>query len=146
MKHHRALGALIIATTLGVSACGNGESATSPDTTKTIEVKMTDNEFTPGSFDVATGEKVTFRFTNDGKIAHEAILGTEAEQAAHGAEMAAGTSMEGMNHGGAAEGITVKPGKTATLTQTFDTDDTLIIGCHVPGHYEAGMKATVNVT
>lgn len=146
MKHHRALGALIIAVTLGFTACGNGESATSPTATKTIDVAMTDNEFIPGSFDVTTGQKVVFRFINDGKLDHEALLGTEAEQADHEAEMGGGTSMKGMVHGGVAEAVTVKPGETATLTRTFDTVDTMIIGCHEPGHYAAGMKATINVT
>ncbi|MEO6627127.1 MAG: cupredoxin domain-containing protein [Aquihabitans sp.] len=146
MKHHRALGALLVATALGVTACGSGESATSPSATKTIDVTMTDNKFTPSSLTVDTGQKVVFRFTNDGKLDHEALIGTKAEQDDHEDEMSGGSAMGGMDHGGAAEAITVKPGKTATLTRTFDTAGTMIIGCHVPGHYESGMKATINVT
>ena len=42
-------------------------------------------------------------------------------------------------------GISVKPGKTGKLTMTFQQAGMLEIGCHEPGHYEAGMKATVNV-
>lgn len=38
---------------------------------------------------------------------------------------------------------TVDPGATEDLTATFDRTGTFIIGCHQPGHFEAGMKATV---
>lgn len=41
--------------------------------------------------------------------------------------------------------VTVKPGSTRTLVHRFGTDETMLIGCHQPGHYEAGMKATVTV-
>lgn len=146
MKHHRALGALLVVAALGVTACGSGESATSPSATKTINVTMTDNKFTPSSLTVEKGQKVVFRFTNDGKVDHEAILGTEAEQVDHEEEMRGGSAMGGMDHGGPAEAITVKPGKTATLTRTFDNAGTMTIGCHVAGHYASGMKATINVT
>ena len=112
---------------------------------------MTDNEFTPNSFDVEAGQKVTFEFTNDGTVDHEAILGTEDDQAAHETEMmgegSGGTGMDGMDHGGPdTEAITVAPGDTGTLTQTFDDPGTVILGCHEPGHYKAGMKATITVT
>jgi uncharacterized cupredoxin-like copper-binding protein len=152
MKHKRALGALMIAASLTVAACGSGEDAAPAKGSKTISVSMTDNEFTPNSFDVTAGEEVTFEFTNDGTVDHEAILGTEAEQADHESEMAGGDSgdggMEGMDHGGGSdtEALTVAPGETGTLTETFDSAGTVILGCHEPGHYEAGMKATINVT
>lgn len=150
MKHRRALGALTIATALVVAACGSGEAAKSPTSAKTIEVSMTDNEFTPSSIEVAAGQKVTFRFTNDGKVDHEAIVGTEADQADHESQMAgdgAGSSgMDGMDHGSGPEAVTVMPGKTGTLTQTFAKPGTVLLGCHEPGHYESGMKATIKVT
>jgi len=34
---------------------------------------------------------------------------------------------------------------TVTLVYTFDHEGTLIIGCHVPGHYAAGMRGTITV-
>jgi len=40
---------------------------------------------------------------------------------------------------------TVQPGQIATLTQTFTTAGSTIIGCHEPGHYKAGMRLTVRV-
>jgi uncharacterized cupredoxin-like copper-binding protein len=151
MKHRRALGALTIAAALAVAACGSGDAATSPTAAKTIEVSMTDNEFTPNSIEVAAGQKVTFRFTNDGKVDHEAIVGTEADQADHESQMTndgtgSSSGMDGMDHQSGTEAITVKPGKTGTLTQTFAKPGAVLLGCHEPGHYESGMKATIKVT
>jgi uncharacterized cupredoxin-like copper-binding protein len=158
MKHPRALSALIIGVALATAACGSGDAATSPTEAKaeTIDVSMTDNEFTPSSFDVKAGQEVTFRFTNDGKVDHEAILGSEADQADHESQMMGSTEngdhggddgMHGMDHGGSdAEAVTVEPGKTGTLTTTFDDPGTVIVGCHEPGHYASGMKATITVT
>lgn len=150
MKHQRALSALVIGTALTAAACGSGGDAKSATSAKTIDVTMTDNEFTPDSFDVTAGQEVTFKFTNDGTVGHEAIVGDEEEQAAHEAEMSgddSGDGMEGMDHGGSdAEAITVEPGKTGELTTTFDDKGTVILGCHVPGHYDAGMKASITVT
>ncbi|WP_421118138.1 cupredoxin domain-containing protein [Aquihabitans daechungensis] len=151
MRHKRALSALIIATSLIVAACGSDDDASPAAGSKTIEVSMTDNEFTPNSFEVEVGQEVTFEFTNDGTVDHEAILGSEAEQDDHEAEMmddgSGGGDMDGMDHGGGSDtdAITVKPGDTGTLTKTFDAAGTVILGCHVPGHYDAGMKATVTV-
>lgn len=40
-------------------------------------------------------------------------------------------------------GIAVKPGETKELTLTFDVAGQTLAGCHFPGHYAAGMKATI---
>ncbi len=148
MKHRRALGALIVAgTSLAAAACGSGEAATSTAGSKTVRVSMTENEFTPNTFEVDAGEQITFEFTNDGKLDHEAIIGDKAEQDAHEAEMSSTDDMGDMDHGGSdSDAITVKPGDSATITKTFDEAGPVILGCHEPGHYEGGMKATISVT
>jgi uncharacterized cupredoxin-like copper-binding protein len=51
--------------------------------------------------------------------------------------------MDGMHHD--ASGTTVAPGQTVTLTHTFTEAGTTMIGCHEPGHYQAGMRLTVRV-
>lgn len=40
----------------------------------------------------------------------------------------------------------VKPGETKELTHTFDAAGQTIAGCHLPGHFGGGMKASVTVT
>jgi uncharacterized cupredoxin-like copper-binding protein len=53
-------------------------------------------------------------------------------------------AMNAMHYDGDS-GTSVQPGQTATLTHTFTTAGSTIIGCHEPGHYQAGMKLTVIV-
>ena len=39
--------------------------------------------------------------------------------------------------------IVLEPGETAEITHTFD--GATIIGCHEPGHWEAGMRLDIDV-
>jgi uncharacterized cupredoxin-like copper-binding protein len=154
MKTRRAfaLGAALLATTLVAGACGDDSSSTGAVAGgRVIEISMTDMAYGPANISAANGETVTFRFRNNGQAIHEAVIGDDAYQMDHGSSMT-GTTMSndghGMGHGGmgADNMVTVKPGKTGEVTYRFDESGTFIIGCHQPGHYEAGMKANVNVT
>jgi uncharacterized cupredoxin-like copper-binding protein len=105
-----------------------------------VEVEMKDFAFSPSTFRVKKGETVTFRYHNPTTLLHEAVIGDESVQSEHGKAMT--------EHGGHPEEgkvVEVAAGKTAELTYTFAQGGTLLIGCHQPGHYEAGMKATVTV-
>ena len=155
MKHQRALGALVALLALGAVACGDGDASDlSGPSAEVVDVDMADNAFRPGRIEVQAGEEVTFRFRNDGEVVHEAIVGNAEEQAEHEAEMndkAAEEDEDGdmttMDHGGSDnDALSVEPGKTGELTHTFKEGDELLIGCHEPDHYEAGMKITVTVT
>ena len=48
--------------------------------------------------------------------------------------------------GGDDTNVSLRPGKTGEFTNRFDKAGTFEIGCHQPGHYDAGMKITINVT
>ena len=156
MKTRRALalGTLLLATALLAAACGDDSTSTGASSAgRVIEIAMTDMAYNPATISVTIGETVTFRFRNNGQAVHEAVIGDDAYQMNHGASMTSSTmaSMSkdhGMSHGGmgAENLVTVKPGKNGDLTYRFDAPGTVLIGCHQPGHYEAGMKATVNVT
>lgn len=41
--------------------------------------------------------------------------------------------------------LSVEPGDTGSLTMTFASAGSIVIGCHEPGHYDAGMKAKLTV-
>ena len=110
---------------------------------ETITVQMTDNQYSPTSFDVEQGETVTFEFVNEGQMTHEAYIGDEQAQEDHATEMMGGGD-HSMEMGGD-DVLRVAPGDTETMTRTFDEAGTVVIGCHQPGHWESGMKATVNV-
>lgn len=45
-----------------------------------------------------------------------------------------------------ASGLTVAPGATEELTLTFDEPGETLAGCHIPGHYPAGMKAVITIS
>lgn len=87
------------------------------------------------------GETVRFVVTNSGKIKHEFAIGTREEQLEH-AEMMA--SMPDMEHD-EGNAVTLEPGETRELIWQFGKAGAVEIACHLPGHYEAGMKARVNV-
>lgn len=108
---------------------------------RTIALSATDIKFAPMQIAVAAGETVKFEIANNGKLVHEFILGSAEEQVEHDKEMAAMAGMT-MTH---INGVSVAPGKTATLIWTFTKAGTLQYACHVPGHYVAGMVGQLTV-
>jgi uncharacterized cupredoxin-like copper-binding protein len=142
-----ALAGLLIA---ALAACGGDDSDAGSDgpdeePSRTIEIDMVDIAFEPDEIEVAAGETVRFVFTNDGEVAHDAFIGDADAQEQHGEDMA--DDHDGHGDDGEADSITVEPGATGELTHTFSADDeSVLIGCHQPGHYEAGMVTTVTVT
>ncbi len=133
-----AVGAALL--TLVLVGCGSGETNGVPKAGRNIDIEMIDNKFSPVTVSLTEGEAVTFVFTNSGSVEHEAIIGDAQVQDEHEAEMTG----RGMDHDSSAA-IAVAPGKTGELDFTADEAGTLLIGCHVPGHYEAGMKAKVEI-
>ena len=123
-----------------------GTTAAAGAPSRTIDVDMVDIAFEPKTLSVQRGERIEFVFHNKGTIAHDAFIGDTAAQADHEKEMHEGKdgSMAG-GHRMGETAITVDPGKTGSLTYTFDQPGTLEIGCHQVGHYAAGMKVAVTV-
>ena len=87
---------------------------------------------------VPAGVPVTFVVTNVGVNEHDFVIGDAAVQAEHEASMASG----GMSHD-EANAITLDAGETAELVYTFDQPGETLAGCHLPGHYDGGMRATI---
>jgi uncharacterized cupredoxin-like copper-binding protein len=127
----------------GMDHGGASTSGAAPGATSRVNVVMRDIAYVPDKADVKKGSTVTFAFKNDGQVAHDAFIGDVKAQASHEAEMRSGNGAHGMVD---ANSITVEPGKAGELNYTFNDAGTLIIGCHEPGHYDAGMKITVTVT
>ena len=140
--------ALILVTVLLVAACSSGAApAVSPASpsaaAQTVEVKLSDTlRIDPPTMSFRAGQTVHFVITNTGATNHEFYLGDEAAQMAHDGEMG---GMAGMTHD-EAQGIGVMPGETKTLDYTFAEAGTYRAGCHVNGHYAAGMMSTITVT
>ena len=169
MNYSRVSIAALTIPLLLITACGGqAKTAAGEGSGRVIDVTMTDNSFAPGQIQVVKGETVTLRFHNNGAAVHEAVIGDDALQAQHHQQMMSGTG-DGMNHGslptrasttvtggmdhgnmnsgGTADddATTVQPGQTREMKHTFTDAGTTLIECHQPGHWEAGMKATLNV-
>lgn len=133
---------LVAAVTL-LAACGGGDDehaahavlgqpADPGAADRTIEVTATDPfRFSPTEIEVAVGETVLFRVTNEGHSLHEFVLGPE-DAHVHGED------------GDTA--IQVMGGETEELAWTFTEAGSTDFNCFVPGHSEAGMKGTITVS
>ncbi len=118
-------------------------STATPD--ETIEIEMRELVYTPSAVTVKTGQTVRFRFRNAGTVDHDAYIGDADAQSKHEQEMRSPDMPGGHDMGSSGDSIVVKPGKTGELVYTFSRPGSLLIGCHEPGHYEAGMKMGVTV-
>jgi uncharacterized cupredoxin-like copper-binding protein len=118
-----------------------------------VRVVMDDRfRYRPEAIMVRAGRRVTFAVTNAGHLPHEFVLGDRATQLAHERQMqTAATGGHAHTHGAGAQpapssgGLTVPPGETRRLSWTFDEPGIVLYGCHVLGHWAAGMKGTIVV-
>ncbi|WP_341253792.1 cupredoxin domain-containing protein [Euzebya pacifica] len=122
-----------------------GSPADASEASRTIEIEADDDfTFDPAEVEVEVGETVTFSVTNVGQLPHDFTLGDAETQQAHEEEMA---EMEGDMDRGATEpnAVTIPAGETVETTWTFTEPGEILIGCHVPGHYDAGMRGTITI-
>ena len=118
-----------------------GHPGKAAEVTQSIKIDAMDIKFAPSDIAIRAGQTVQFQITNSGKLEHEFLLGDAAQQAEHGKEMAAMPGMK-MRH---INGISVAPGKTESFIWSFTKAGRLQYGCHVPGHYTAGMVGELTV-
>jgi uncharacterized cupredoxin-like copper-binding protein len=109
---------------------------------RSIDVGMADNmRFTPDRIDVRQGETIRFVVKNTGKVMHEFVIGTKAENGKHAELMVKFPNMEHdepyMAH--------VPPGKTGEIVWTFNRAGEFEFACLIAGHYQAGMVGTIKV-
>ena len=110
----------------------------SGSTERTLEITIHHSRFLPANLEVAPGTTVTFVLRNTDPIDHEFILGDENVQVRH----ETGTET---HHGAKPGEISVPAGGEASTSYTFSEPGTLLIGCHLPGHYAYGMRGSVRV-
>ena len=111
---------------------------------RTIEVVINHSAFDPAKIEVNEGETVTFVLINQDPIDHEFIIGDKASQRAH----EFGTEA---HHDERPTEISIPAGETVETTVDFDINgflavaDPLLFGCHLPGHYDYGMRGVIQV-
>jgi len=107
-----------------------------------VEIKLTDAlKMEPATVTVPAGVAVTFVVTNTGAIDHEFFVGDAQAQAAREQAQTGATTAppDSQNL------IGLKPGQTKELVVTFPAPGPSLAGCHIAGHYLAGMKVDITV-
>lgn len=91
------------------------------------------------------GTVLELRMTNIGAVEHEAVFGDLAAQTAAAAEMADASTAAEDNDGHADDHgsptLVLAAGESGSIVVTMEEPGDMIIGCHVPGHWDAGMRS-----
>ena len=124
------------ALTLGSAACG---TAVADPGVRTIHIPIHYSAFELELINARPGETIRFVLENTDPIDHEFIVGDERVQLVH----EEGTEA---HHAPRPGEISVPAGGTRVTTYTFPLErSSLIFGCHLPGHYDYGMRGTISV-
>jgi uncharacterized cupredoxin-like copper-binding protein len=109
-----------------------------PATTPTLTVQLGDFSVTPTMTQLQAGKMYLFEVTNIGAATHEFVLEPASAVDEPLAKVANGAKME-------AEVEDIAPGQTKDVLWSFTAPGDYQMACHVPGHFEAGMKAVFKV-
>lgn len=100
-----------------------------------VHIDMTDQlQFLPDKVSVTKGETITFLITNSGKLTHEFQVG-----------LASGVAVDQVDGVTVIEADELDTGSTHEVTYTFDGAGPYAFACHEPGHFEHGMKGTIDL-
>ena len=137
MKLRVAVAAVALTLLVGAAAASRGAAARA--NAGTVRITIHYSSFAPDRLSVDRGETVRFVIENTDPIDHEFILGDEHVQLIH----EEGTEA---HHPPRPGEVSVPAGETVVTTYTFpETSGQLIFGCHLPGHYDFGMRGTVTI-
>jgi len=138
---------IVLGAAVLLSACSTAPATSAGASPRTVGLTMTDQmTFEPARIEVRRGETIRFVVRNVSNESHEVYIGTDEEQRLHATEHGTlpGSAQSGINHFG--YGVHVPPYGTGELMFKFDPPYEFLIGCHYPGHYEAGQRAIIEVT
>ncbi len=141
-----------------------GSKGKMEDVTRTIQVKMYDNYYEPNSFNIKKGETIKFEVINVGELVHEFNIANAMMHIKHQPEMermveneillgdkidkdkmqkmAAMDKSMGHSH---SNSVLLAPKEKGIIIWKFENAVDIEIACNVPGHYQAGMIAAVNL-
>ncbi len=147
MARRASIAALLAVMAAIIAACSSaaGGVVMSPDP-RVVELTITaDARFSPDQIGVRTGETIRFVVSNPTSTDHELFIGSATEQRMHHDAHLGLSSAEqaAVSHFG--YGIFLPAFADGVLEYHFADAGEVIIGCHLPGHYEGGHFATVTV-
>ena len=134
------------------------------DVTKVITVKMFDNYYEPNSFQIKAGETIKFKVENAGELVHEFNIANKMMHIKHQPEMERMVENEilfadsidkikmkkmakidkSMGHSHS-NSVLLEPKQKGDIIWKFVNAVNIEVACNVPGHYQAGMIAKVNI-
>jgi uncharacterized cupredoxin-like copper-binding protein len=123
-----------------------GEPGNPKTRARTVEVVMKETEdgkmlYEPAQVEVKRGEQVRFVLKNEGKVDHEFMLDSVANNAKHKIEMEKNPDMEHDDP----NGKRLRPGESSEIVWRFSKAGTFEFACLIPGHYESGMHGMAAV-
>jgi uncharacterized cupredoxin-like copper-binding protein len=125
--------------------------AASGDADRTVPVLMAEFSFDIDPIEITPGETVEFIVTNTGVVDHEfrvTSTGSIEDHLESGHDDHDGDEPSGDPSPGTDVVLLVAPGDTASIVVAFpeDVDQFDEVACLLPGHYEAGMSASIEYT
>ena len=141
-----------------------GSKGNENEVSRVIKVIMYDNYYEPNSFQVKAGETIKFEVTNAGELVHEFNIANKMMHMKHQPEMQKMVENEillsdsidkdkmkkmakidkSMAHSHS-NSVLLEPKQKGEIIWKFDNAANIEIACNVPGHYQAGMIALVNI-
>ena len=141
-----------------------GSKGKETDVTRVIKVVMYDNYYEPSSFQIKEGETVKFEVENAGMLDHEFNIANKMMHMKHQPEMikmaengillafsidkekmkkmAKMDKSMGHSH---SNSVLLEPKQKGDIIWKFNNVVNIEVACNVPGHYQAGMIAKVNI-
>ena len=141
-----------------------GSKGKESDVNRIIKVKMYDNYYEPNSFQIKAGETIKFEVENVGELVHEFNIANKMMHMKHQPEMERMVENEilladsidkekmkkmakmdkAMGHSHS-NSVLLAPKEKEDIIWKFDNAVNIEIACNVPGHYQVGMIAKVDI-
>ena len=141
-----------------------GSKGNESDISRTIKVVMYDNYYEPSSFQINAGETIKFEVENAGELVHEFNIANKMMHMKHQPEMEKMVENEilfadsidknkmkkmakidkSMGHSHS-NSVLLEPKQKGNIIWRFENAVNIEVACNVPGHYQAGMIAKVNI-
>ena len=134
------------------------------DVNRVVKVVMYDNYYEPSSLKIKAGETIKFELVNAGELVHEFNIANKMMHMKHQPQMEKMVENEilfadsidknkmkkmakidkSMGHSHS-NSVLLEPKQKGDIIWKFDNAVNIEIACNVPGHYQVGMMAKVDI-
>ena len=141
-----------------------GSKGKENEVSRVIKVVMYDNYYEPSSFQIKAGETIKFEVENAGMLVHEFNIANKMMHMKHQPEMIKMVENEilladsidkekmkkmakmdkAMGHSHS-NSVLLEPKQKGEIIWKFDNAVNIEVACNVPGHYQVGMIAKVDI-